>query len=114
MKYLSLVGINLVYASVSLFTKWTSMHAFLSWQYVAGMCGAVGMLGVYAVLWQQVLKRMPVTDAYMFKGLSLVFIMLFSVLIYGEGITWCNAAGALIIIVGITLYAWLDRKEAGV
>lgn len=109
--YLVLIGINLLYACVSLFTKYASQHEFMSWNYMLWLVGAVGVMGVYAVLWQQVLKRIELSMAYMFKGTSIVFVMLLAYVLFGEQITWNNILGAIIIIVGIVLFAY-DPKSS--
>ena len=103
--YLSLIGINLIYACTAIFTKSASQHQFLSLPYILRLVGAVAVMGVYALLWQQVIKRMPIAEAYMFKGTSLIFVLLLSALIFGEAITLSNIIGAVVIIVGIVIYA---------
>ena len=70
-----------------------------------GLAIVVTMLGVYAVIWQQVLKRIELTTAYMFKGISLIFVLMFSALIFNETITVWNVVGAGLIIGGIVLFA---------
>lgn len=104
-KYLALIGVNLIYACTSIFTKMASRQEILSWPYLLWIAGAVGVMGVYALLWQQVIRRMPISTAYMFKGTSLIFVLLFSALLFGEGITTNNLIGSTIIIAGIVLYA---------
>lgn len=104
-KYLALIGVNLIYACTSIFTKMASRQEILSWPYLLWIAGAVGVMGVYALLWQQVIRRMPISTAYMFKGTSLIFVLLFSALLFGEGITTNNLIGSAIIIAGIVLYA---------
>ena len=69
------------------------------------MCGAVGVMGIYAVCWQQILRHIELSTAYMFKGTSLIFVMLFAFALFGEQITLNNIIGACVIIVGIVLYA---------
>ena len=105
MIYIVLIGINMLYACVSLFTKYASQQEFISWNYMCGLIGAVCVMGLYAVLWQQVLKRIELSLAYMFKGSSLIFVMLLANVIFGEQITWNNVVGAIIIISGIVLFA---------
>ena len=100
-----LVGVNLVYACTSIFTKMASRQEMLSWPYLLWIAGAIGVMGVYAILWQQVIKRMPLSTAYMFKGTSLIFILLISGLMLGEAITINNVIGSVIIILGIALFA---------
>ena len=103
--YFSLIGINLVYACTAIFTKMASRQEMLSWPYLMWIAGAVGVMGVYALLWQQVIARMPLSTAYMFKGTSLIFVLLISALLFGEAISLNNVIGAVIIIGGIVLFA---------
>ena len=105
LKYLALVGVNFVYACTSICTKMASRQEMLSWPYLLWIGGAIGVMGVYALLWQQVITRMPLSTAYMFKGTSLIFVLMFSVLLFGEGITMNNVIGAVIIITGIILFS---------
>jgi len=100
-----LVGVNLIYACTSICTKMASRQEMLSWSYMLWILGAIGVMGVYALLWQQIIAKMPISTAYMFKGTSLIFVLLFSVLLFGEAITLNNVIGAVIIIAGIVLYA---------
>lgn len=109
-QYISLIIINLLYACVSIFTKLASQQEFMSWEYVLTFFGAVMVMGVYAVLWQQILKRIELSVAYMFKGTSIIFVMLLAYLLFGEQITWNNILGAIIIIAGIVLFAY-DSKS---
>ena len=74
--YSSLIGINLLYACVTLFTKFVAQQEFMSMPYCLALCGAIGVMGAYAVCWQQILKHIEISSAYMFKGTSLIFVML--------------------------------------
>lgn len=102
---IALIGVNLLYASVTLFTKYASQQDFGSMAYCLGLAGAIGVMGVYAICWQQILKRVELSTAYMFKGTSLIFIMLFAFALFGEAITIMNVIGAIVIVIGITLFA---------
>ena len=103
--YFALIGVNLVYACTSICTKMASRQEMLSWPYLLWIAGAIGVMGVYALLWQQVIAKMPLSTSYMFKGTSLVFVLLFSALLFGEAITLNNVIGSVIIIAGIILFA---------
>ena len=104
-KYGVLVGINLLYACVTLFTKFAAQQEFMSMSYCLGLTGAIVVMGAYAICWQQVLKRIELSTAYMFKGTSLIFVMLLAFAVLGETITTMNIIGAAVIIIGIALYA---------
>lgn len=104
-QYALLVLVNMFYASISIVIKLTSMCEMLSWGWILGFGGIVALLGIYAVMWQQVLKRVDLSLAYMFKGTSLLFILVLMALCFGEPITPMKLVGTGIIIVGIALYA---------
>ncbi|MBR5395230.1 MAG: EamA family transporter [Bacteroidaceae bacterium] len=110
--YIFLLVSFLIYSLTGVFTKFASMQEFLSWQYILLLGGAIFVIGIYAILWQQIIRRMPVSDAFMWKGTTIVWTMLLAYSIFGEPITIHNIIGSVIIIAGITLYAWSDKKEA--
>ena len=103
--YFVLLLAYLLYSCESVFTRLAAGCDFLSWGYIGYVACAVAVLGLYAILWQQIIKRMPISDAYMFKGLTIVFVLILASLLFGEKITACNCIGAAIIIGGICLYA---------
>jgi len=104
-KTLLLLGANLIYACTSIFTKLSGMQETFSLRYFIFVGCAVLVLGTYSLIWQQILKKVPVSDAYMFKGSSLIFVLLISAAIFGEGITINNVIGSLMIVSGIVLFA---------
>ena len=103
-----LLGAFFIYSCTSIFTKLASQQPFLSFRYILFLTGAVIVMAIYALIWQQILKRMPVSDAYMWKGSTVIFTLLLSALLFGESITWMNALGALLIVSGIALFAKSD------
>lgn len=101
----ALIGINMLYACTGICTKMAARYAMLSRPYLLWFSGAVGVIGLYAILWQQVLKRIDISTAYLFKGTTLIFTMLIAALLFGETVTIPNIIGSVIIIIGITLLA---------
>ena len=103
--YIVIIAAMLVYSSATLLSKGASGYEFMTNGYLLRFGGAIGVLGIYAFLWQQIIKILPISEAYMFKGLSIVFVLLFSRIIFGEAITLYNFVGAILIIGGIVLYS---------
>lgn len=60
-------------------------------------------LGIYAIIWQQALKRFPLTIAISNKGVTVLFSLIWSVLIFREGITLMNIIGAGLVIAGVVV-----------
>ena len=104
-EYINLIIINAIYACTGLFTKKASGYDFGSIRYCIYLLLTILCLGLYAILWQQIIKKMPISDAYMFKGTTIIFTMLIAALIFGEAITITNIIGSVIIIGGIALFA---------
>ena len=93
----------MLYACVGICTKMAAMQQTFSWPYLLWFGGAVAIIGAYAILWQQILRRIELSTAYLFKGTTLIFTMLIAALLFGEAITTANIIGSLIIITGITI-----------
>ena len=104
-QYIALVAVYLFYACISLLLKFTGLQQPLSLYWCLGFVGLVATLGIYAIAWQQILKRVDLGVAYMFKGVSLIFIMLLLYWCYGEPITPVKLIGTGLIVLGIALYA---------
>lgn len=64
---------------------------------------AVIILGVYALLWQMILSRIDLTTAYMCKGMTVFWGLLWALVLFNETITAYNAIGTIIIFIGTVL-----------
>lgn len=102
--FIILLLVNLLFSTVSIGVKYTSMQEMFSVPYFSGIFVIIAMLGTYAILWQQILKRVEMTLAYMFKATGIIYVLLYSVILFGESLTLWNVIGACIIITGIILY----------
>jgi len=58
---------------------------------------------LYTLLWQQVLRRMPLGFAYSNKAVSTLWICLFGLFFFGEPLTWGKVLGLLIVLAGVWL-----------
>ena len=101
---ISLLLVNLLFSTVSIAMKYTSGQELLSTKYFIGLGVVIFMLGTYAVVWQQILKRVNITLAYIFKGTGVIYVLLYSVFLFGESITIWNILGTAIIVTGIVLF----------
>ena len=61
------------------------------------------MLGVYAVLWQQMIKRFELSAAYANRSMALVWSMVWAAVYFGNTITVKNITGVLLIVAGIVI-----------
>ncbi len=100
--------ILLIYVGSSVMSKLASGQQFLSFKFILMYGGVVLLLMVYAVLWQQVLKRLPLTVAFANKSAVMIWGMIIGAIMWHEKITWLMIAGTIIIVIGVCLVVMED------
>ena len=101
--YAVLHFILLLYSFVGVFMKLAFQNDFFSFNLLLLAGLAVLFLGVYALLWQQVLKKLPLTIAFTNKAICIAWGMLWGALILGDNITWYKIVGSVIVFAGVVL-----------
>lgn len=72
---------------------------------------SVFMLGIYAIVWQQVLKRIDLSVAFANKGITIIWGMIWGAIIFKEKITLGMIIGAIIVIIGIIVMMCGNKEE---
>ena len=98
-------GTLLVYSVASVFAKLAGLQmGAASWFLTLVFLGLeVAALMVYSILWQLVLKRMPLSFAYTNKGICTLWTAVFGLLLFGESLTLGKAIGILVVLIGVLL-----------
>lgn len=68
-------------------------------------------LGVYAILWQQMIKRFDLSVAYANRALALAWSAVWALLIFGEKISRKQMLGICVVLVG-TVIINTEKREA--
>jgi drug/metabolite transporter (DMT)-like permease len=58
------------------------------------------MLGIYAILWQQVIKRFELSVAYANRSMAVVWSMVWAVIFFHDTITVKNIIGVCLVVIG--------------
>ena len=107
--YLLLYIAIFIYSLQSIMSKLASGYTVFSWQFCLFYgCGLL-CLAVYAVLWQQILKYLPLTTAYANRSLVMILTMLWGSLLFKERITLNMIIGGAIILFGVNLVVKSDE-----
>lgn len=109
-KFLLLCACFLIASSSGVFLKFASMYEFLSFRYVLYFGVTVLVMGIYAVLWQEVLKLIPLNKAYLYKSSGIGISLMYAYIIFGESITVYNILGCAMIITGIIILSYKRRQ----
>jgi len=68
-------------------------------------------LAVYAVLWQQIIKRFELSVAYANRSMAVVWSMVWAVVFFHDTITLQNIVGVLLVVVGMLIVNSENAKE---
>ncbi|MBR5337272.1 MAG: EamA family transporter [Lachnospiraceae bacterium] len=102
----SLLSICVLQGAVIVFTmggvcsKLAGGSEFLSPRFILFYGGQILVLAVYALIWQQIIKRVDLSVAYVNRATAILWSMLWAAIIFGEAITWKNIIGVLLVVAG--------------
>ena len=114
LKVLLALHMLLIFFSCSgILSKLAAGYEFMSTGFILCYGGMLGVLGVYAVGWQQIIKRLPLTTAYANRAITVVWGILWGALLFHESITLPKVIGALVVLVGVVLYATANDEVRG-
>lgn len=95
-----LQAVVVIYTTAGIFAKLAAAQPFMSLGFVLLYGAEIGVLGVYALLWQQVIKRVDLSIAYANRAIALIWSMLWAFFLFGEEITPKNMIGVVIVVIG--------------
>lgn len=117
MKKIRLIDIILLQSAVMIYSlstlaaNFASKYDFLSPKYILFFGLDFFILAVYAILWQQIIKKFQLSIAYANKALTLMWSMLWNFLILSQGITVKKVIGVLIVVAGVIVMNYSSQDE---
>jgi len=99
-KYLLLYSCFFIYSVSTICAKLASAQDLI-FKVLVFIVLEIGCLGLYAIIWQQVLKQFTLITAMSSKGVVVILNLVWSVVLFKEVITMSNIIGSVIIICGI-------------
>lgn len=101
----------LIFSISGIFSKAAAAEKFLSVKFIACYSVVILIMFIYAIGWQQVIKRLPLTTAYANRAVTVVWGIVWGVLVYKEKLTAGKVAGAFIVILGVVLYVTAKEEK---
>lgn len=93
----------IIYSLAGVCSKYAAAYKFLSIKFIVIFIIEIGILGIYAILWQQIIKSIDIFIAYANKGTSLLWSLLWAIMLFNEKITINNIIGIIIVMIGVIL-----------
>ena len=92
--------IVIIYTINSIIGKLSAGEEFMSMRFILFYVAEVGVLGIYALLWQQMIKRFDLSIAYANRAMALIWSAVWAVVIFHESLSIKNIMGILLVIAG--------------
>lgn len=113
-KYKTVVMLHmliLIYSVSGIFSKLAANEVFLSPKFILYYSVVILLLGVYAIGWQQILKKLPLTVAYSNRAITIAWGMVWGWILFKEVITFEKLFGIIIIIIGVIMFVREEELE---
>lgn len=110
--WIVIIGLQLgfvIYSFCAVFSKKMSFTKLISFNSMFCFVAIALCMLVYAVIWQQAIKRLALSVAYSNKAIVVVWGMIWGWLFFDETITRGKLMGALLVISGMVLYTYADK-----
>lgn len=98
--FIFLQFVIIIYTLSGVCAKYASGESFLSFNFFLFYGFELLILAIYALLWQQVIKKFDLSIAYANRACALLWSMVWSILFFHEVVTVKNVIGVLIVILG--------------
>ncbi len=98
----------MLYSLTGIFSKLAAQTVFFSGKFIIYYGLFLGVLVLYALGWQQIIKRMPLSLAYANKAVTIIWGMIWGKTFFNEKITLNNMVGAIVVIIGVIIYTQSD------
>jgi drug/metabolite transporter (DMT)-like permease len=95
----------MIYSMSGICSKMAAKQSFLSFKFCLFYGLVIFLLFFYAIGWQQIIKRMPLTVAFANKAVTIVWGLVWGLLFFHETITIGKLIGVLLVVCGIVIYA---------
>ena len=92
-----------IYTLSGVAAKGAAGYEMSSWQFIFFYGLEMVILGVYAILWQQMIKRFDLSVAYANRSMAVLWSLVWAVVFFHEKITVNNVLGVLIVLAGTIL-----------
>lgn len=99
--FLFLQMIFMFYSLAGLISKKASQYELITKEFTFLLILELTVLLIYAVFWQQIIKKFDLSIAYSNKGVIIIWTFIWSNIVFNESVTINNLIGAVIIICGI-------------
>ena len=108
--FLLLHTLLIIYSLGGICSKKASAESFLSLEFLLYYLLLLLTLVVYALVWQQIIKVLPLSTAFANKAVTVVWGLVWGKLLFNENITAGKLIGIGFIVAGIVLFSYSGKS----
>ncbi len=108
---LILQAVIIIYTLSSVMAKLASGQKPFSVPFLLFYLAELTVLGVYALLWQQMIKKFELSVAYTNRAMALLWSMIWAVVLFHDRVTVKNVIGVTLVIAGTTIVNSGEKGE---
>ena len=90
----------IIYTFSTVVAKFASQNEFFSMKFILFYGLEILILAIYAILWQQIIKKFQISIAYANRAMSLLWAIVWALVFFHEEVTIKNIIGVIIVIIG--------------
>lgn len=95
-----LQAIVIIYTLNGILAKLSTGSEVLSIKFILFYGAEIGVLGVYAILWQQIIKKFELSVAYANRAMAIMWSAIWAAVFFGEVVSIKQAFGILLVLAG--------------
>lgn len=108
---LILQAVIAIYTLSTVMAKLASGHSALSLNFLFFYGAELVILAIYALLWQQMIKKFELSIAYTNRAMALLWSLIWAAVIFHDKITLKNILGVALVIAGTIIVNGGQQKE---
>ena len=110
---LMLQGIIIIYTLSGIMSKKASANSAEPVRFVFFVGMDLLFLGIYALLWQQMIKRFELSVAYANRSMAILWSMVWAVVFFHDNITIKNVIGVVLVMIGTLIINTDTSPQSG-
>lgn len=103
--------ILLLYSVAGICSKLASGFEIFSLEFILFYGLVLLILVIYAISWQQIIKRLPLNVAFANRAVTVLWGIVWGITLFGETISIGKIIGAILVIGGVISYCLFSRED---
>ena len=108
-----LQAVVVIYTLNSIIAKFAALNEveMFSLKFILFYGGEVAVLGIYAICWQQMIKKFDLSIAYANRAMAILWTALWALLIFKEPISPKQYIGIALVVAGTVVVNWQNKSD---